>query len=109
MNWGRSARRFPLDFVFTHGKGGKPYSHQLVSLIFRKAAQKAGLQVTLYEASKHSFGTRMANDRGVSLDVLQAHFGHTNKKSTLIYTRLKPVEGMRRIMEIVPYKAKGDL
>jgi integrase len=94
-------RRFPLDFVFSH-HGGKPYSASYLHKIFGAAAKKAGLKVSLYEASKHSFGTRMVNEVGVSLDVLQAHFGHTNKKSTLIYSRLKPVEGMRKVFSLKP-------
>jgi integrase len=93
-------RRFPLDFVFTHGKEGRPYSAVLLHVIFKKAARAAGIEITLYEATKHSFGTRMVNEAGASLDVLQAHFGHTNKKSTLIYSRLKPVEGMRKVFEL---------
>jgi integrase len=92
-------RRFPLDFVFVHGSKRKPYTASTIGRVFRTAARAAGLTVTLYEASKHSFGTRMVND-GVSLDILQAHFGHTNRKSTLIYSRLKPVDGMRRVVSL---------
>jgi integrase len=98
-------RRFPLDFVFTHN--GKPYASKTLDKIFRRAMKKAELKVTLYEASKHSFGTRMVND-GVSLDLLQRHFGHTNKKSTMIYSRLKPVDGMRRVFELRAETRKNE-
>jgi hypothetical protein len=49
--------------------------------------------------TRRSFRTRM----GASLDLLQAHIGiriRSLQKSTLIYSRLKPVEEMRRVFEL---------
>jgi integrase len=97
-------RRFPLDFVFSIQRG-RPYSASYLHKIFRKAAEEAGIRVSLYEASKHSFGTRMVNE-GVSMELLRKHFGHTDAKSTSIYARLKPVEGMRRVFSLTHNQGK---
>jgi len=51
-------RRFPDDFVFTHGKDVKRhYSHNYLNQIFNSACQVLGVKIEPYEATKHSFGT----------------------------------------------------
>jgi integrase len=73
-------RRFPLDFVFTHGKQIKRcYSKTFLNKIFRLVCN----ETTLYEATKHSFGTEWRN-KGMSLDNLRAWFGHKSVKTTEI-------------------------
>jgi len=92
-------RRFPEDFVYTHGKGvRRHYSHNYLSKIFNTACQKLGLSVELYEATKHSFGTQRVND-GVPLELLQQWFGHTSAAMTKRYAKLKVVDAFRAIQD----------
>ena len=57
------------------------------------------LKITLYEATKHSFGTYMHNKLGVTLEILQKHFGHEKIESVLKYTKLQAVDTFREIQE----------
>jgi len=103
-------RRFPSDFVFSHGKKKQPYSADLLNRLFNKAVQKFNekleeggetirLEITLYEATKHSFGTYMHNKLGVTLEILQKHFGHVKIETVLKYTKLQAVDTFREIQE----------
>lgn len=98
-------RRFGECFVFTHGGTDKHYCHKTLCSLFNTALGKLNeiratqglmeIKLTLYEATKHSFGTNRYRE-GTSLDVLQAHFGHSDRATTLIYTQLDPVDAFRR-------------
>jgi integrase len=90
-------RRFPEQFVFTHGKG-RPYSPDFLNKLFRTATGELGIQITLYEATKHSFGTRYVND-GISRDLLKEWFGHTKIEMTERYSRIKVVDAFRQMLE----------
>ena len=90
-------RRFPEDFVFTHGNN-HPYSADLLNKLFRTATKQLELDITLYEATKHSFGTRYVND-GVSKDLLKEWFGHTKIEMTERYARVKVVDAFRQMLE----------
>ena len=90
-------RRFPEDFVFTHGNN-HPYSADLLNKLFRTATKQLGIDITLYEATKHSFGTRYVND-GVSKDLLKEWFGHTKVEMTERYARVKVVDAFRQMLE----------
>lgn len=92
-------RQFGEAFVFTHGKSLKrPYSHSYLNKIFRKAASQLGLEIELYEATKHSFGTHYINN-GVSRDLLKEWFGHQSMKSTEVYAKIKVIDAFRRIQD----------
>jgi integrase len=106
------SRRFPEDFVFTHGKGvRRHYSHNYLSKIFNAACRKVGLQIELYEATKHSFGTQQVNE-GVPMELLQQWFGHTSTAMTRRYAKLKVVDAFRAIQDrkkkVVELKAEGS-
>lgn len=100
------------QFVFTHGRGKKrPYSQDFLNKIFNETLDRFNeamrekvlgwidLNITLYEATKHSFGTHHYQE-GVSTDLLQKHFGHSKKESTFRYTKIDAVDGFRRILDI---------
>lgn len=90
-------RGFGEEFVFTHGKSIKrPYSHNYLNKIFRKAIGQLGLEIELYEATKHSFGTHYVNS-GISKDLLKEWFGHASIKSTEIYAKIRVVDAFRQI------------
>jgi integrase len=94
------AKRFPEDFVFLHGvEKRRPYSSDLLNKIFNAAVRELGLPtISLYEATKHSFGTQQVND-GVPLELLQKWFGHTKAEMTERYAKLKVVDAFRAIQE----------
>jgi integrase len=90
-------RRFGEEFVFTHGKSLKRhYSHNYLNKIFRQATSQLGLEIELYEATKHSFGTHYVNS-GISKDLLKEWFGHASIKSTEIYAKIKVVDAFRQM------------
>jgi integrase len=83
---------FPLDFVFQHGKTvRRKYSETFLNDLFRRAYDGDS---TLYESSKHSFGTEWRN-KGMSLDNLRAWFGHKSVKTTEIYSKCDPVNAFK--------------
>lgn len=108
-------KRFPLDFVFTHGKTLKrPYSKSFLQSLWEKALAeynrryKDRLKITLYEATKHSFGTEWVN-KGVSLELLQKWFGHTNVKTTEKYAKLQVAGAFKaKVTEILLDKKASD-
>ena len=90
--------RFPEDFVFTHAIIG-PYSQDLLNKLFREATRQLGIEIELYEATKHSFGTRYVNERWLSRDLLKEWFGHTKIEMTERYARIKVVDAFRQMLE----------
>jgi integrase len=106
---GRLARIRRLDeFVFTHGGAGKPYSADLLNRVYsdalaaynadmaRENPRWRPLDVTLYEATKHSFGTALYA-AGATLEALQRHFGHSKPEMTMRYARVDAVELFRKL------------
>ena len=88
---------FGEEFVFMHGKSvRRPYSHSYLNKIFRQATSQLGLEIELYEATKHSFGTHYVNN-GISKDLLKEWFGHASIKSTEVYAKIRIVDAFRQI------------
>jgi integrase len=76
-------------FVFT--RNGEPYCKRTHENIWRSAIKKAHKKygvpiVSMYQGTKHSFGMQRLN-AGFSSDLLQAVFGHADKKSTDRYAK----------------------
>uniref|UniRef100_A0A6H1Z8Z4 Putative site-specific tyrosine recombinase n=1 Tax=viral metagenome TaxID=1070528 RepID=A0A6H1Z8Z4_9ZZZZ len=93
-------RTFPLDFVFRHGKKLKRhYSKTYLNDIFKEASKKAGIDISLYEATKHSFGTSW-RQAGMPLEALQGWFGHKSIKTTEIYSKADVVETFKKVGRI---------
>jgi integrase len=97
---------FPPQFVFTHGKGKKPYSNDYLNKICTEALQKFNqkygtvLAMPLYEFTKHSFGTQFVNENPGKEMLLQEHFGHTRYDMTKKYAKMRIVDAFRE-MEVV--------
>ena len=103
-------------FVFT--KKGLPYVKRTHEKIWHtanlKAHEECGIpMVSMYPGTKHSFGMNRLNE-GYSKDLLQAVFGHTDKKSTEKYAKyitknlsgvmsgkVKPLHGANMVQEDV--------
>ncbi len=93
-------KSFPDQFVFLHGKQVKrPYSGCLLRSIFKTACESCGIEIGLYEATKHSFATNHYQ-AGVGMDLLRRWFGHSSAKMTERYTRVDVVGQMRKLTSI---------
>lgn len=93
-------RRFSGDFVFVHGKIKKRhYSPDFLNKIFNTAARKLGLDIELYEATKHSFGFYHLNKMGVSKEMLKEWYGHASVKTTDLYAKIQVVDAFREVQE----------
>lgn len=96
-------------FVFS--KKGLPYvkrTHEKIWLTANvKAHEKYGIPIiSMYPGTKHSFGMQRLN-AGFSKDILQAIFGHTDKRSTEKYAKYL-TESFSSVMsgKVIPYGAK---
>jgi integrase/recombinase XerC len=82
--------------LFPNPRTGRRWSHWALRENWIKAANKAGVEVGLYEGTKHSFATdaldRTGNERAV-----QEYLGHADPRSTRRYARLKE----ERLLEVV--------
>ena len=72
-------------FVFQHK--GEPITHNMASHVWRRAALKAGIQISCYEGTRHSVGSQAAN-AGVSIYKISAYLGHKDIASTKRYAKL---------------------
>lgn len=86
-------------WVFTYR--GKPLSIWLVSNYWRRAALKAGIKISCYEGTRHSFGSQKAIE-GHSLYHLQFTMGHKTLSSTQRYAKLSAEISQRVIEGICP-------
>lgn len=96
------------EYVFTHGKYTKrPYSSAFLNRLYRKALaafnarHETDLDVELYEATKHSFGTQMINTGTITAYDLKLWFGHTKIEQTEKYAKLNVVEVFRKQDNVV--------
>jgi integrase/recombinase XerD len=86
----------PKEYLFEGAKEGK-YSATSLRKIFDRALKGAGIQkkATLHTL-RHSFATHLL-ERGTDLRYIQALLGHSNSKTTEIYTHVttKGLAGIR--------------
>jgi integrase len=72
-------------YVFT--LNGIPLTGNQIYKAWMRSAAKAGININLYQGTKHSLGCQLLNS-GVREDVLQALFGHKDRKSTKRYAKM---------------------
>jgi integrase len=77
------------DLVFGHPHTGRPLDRSQVSKRFKRSLQRAGVREVRFHDLRHTFGTRMAA-AGVPLRTLQAWMGHSDIKTTMVYTHYAP-------------------
>ena len=76
------------DWIFEGQYKSEPYSTSSVQQIMRAAVEKAGLtKKATVHTLRHSFATHLLED-GTNLRYIQALLGHSNIKTTTIYTHL---------------------
>lgn len=77
--------RHPEAFVFINSRTAKPYSEDALFDIWDKARKAKGLDLTLYQATRHSFASNLLRD-GVDISIISKLLGHTDIRTSLIYT-----------------------
>jgi integrase len=82
--------------LFANPRTGRRWSHWALRENWLKAAKKAGVDVGLYEGTKHSFATA-ALDRTGNERAVQEYLGHRDVRSTRRYAMLKN----ERLLEVV--------
>jgi integrase len=83
------------DFVFT--KRGEPYTSKILYDIWRQARKKVDVPVvSLYQATKHSFGWNRI-EQGYSMEDVSLLMGHTSTKMTRRYAG----QTLKRMAEIL--------
>lgn len=80
-------------FVFTIK--GRPLTARMASSTWARAAKRAGISVSCYQGTKHSLGTELV-DRGVSLEIIAAIYGHKSTQTTKRYAKVSS----KRLKEI---------
>jgi len=86
-------RRDSLEPLFL-SRVRRPYSGQMVYLLFRSLAQALGFPNSFWHPHvlRHSIGVHLRN-MGISIDEIREHLGHDDINSTLVYARvLNPVK-----------------
>lgn len=79
--------RWPGDAVICRcpsSSVGQPLSENTVNAAWRRNTKKAGIEISLYQGTKHSGGSQAIN-AGVDLQVIQKMFGHKDPRTTLRY------------------------
>ena len=77
------------DLVFGHPHTGRPLDRSQVSKRFKRSLQRTGVREVRFHDLRHTFGTRMAA-AGVPIRTLQAWMGHSDIKTTMVYTHYAP-------------------
>ncbi len=92
------------DYVFT--VKGKPLRKEYVNLTWRRAATRAGITVSCYEGTRHSFVSQLLN-AGFSEALVREAVGHTSPKTIDRYKHIK-AESLRPLIDRVQTGCKGE-
>lgn len=92
----------PDHFVFQ--LEGKPITRDRAHSIWKKATGKAGIEITMYEGTRHSFASQAING-GCHERTIGIFMGHKDLSSTRRYAKLK-TDTLKRVWgEVVPIKS----
>jgi integrase len=78
--------RHLAGWVFTFR--GEPLTQWMASACWRRAANKAGVQINCYQGTRHSLASQAVN-RGVPLNIIGKFLGHKSAASTSRYAKLQ--------------------
>lgn len=95
-------RGFPDAILFEHPDHHKHYGEKTLNNIYNKARIETGINVTLYEAGRHSVATNAAI-AGVSPRIIKDYLGHADFRTTEKYIHM-PVTAQEAMF--VKYETK---
>jgi integrase/recombinase XerD len=75
------------DWLFEGQKPGEPLSSRTAQKVLEHACRKAGVRRLSFHALRHSFATHHL-DQGTDLRYIQVMLGHSNVRTTEIYTHV---------------------
>ncbi len=78
-------RHLISPFVFWKGKQGKPFSESWARKLWKRTALTLGINISLYQGTRHSSATEAADRVGV--DATQEFLHHTNRRMTERYVK----------------------
>lgn len=93
----KMSKGLPESFVFVNPNTQRPYSKTRLEDIFNFARRVTGIDICLYAASRHSVATNAAM-AGVDARVIRDYLGHSDVRTTEIYTHLD-VMAQKQIFE----------
>jgi integrase len=82
------SRKITSPYVFTDEQGC-PYSRHSVSMAFRRACKRAGIDNLRFNDLRHDFATFLVNN-GISLYQIQHALGHKDQRMSARYAHLLP-------------------
>ena len=98
-------RKEAENIVFLNRRGGK-MSRQMIFLIIKKQAVKAGIHKTVSPHTfRHSFATHLIR-RGADLRAVQEMLGHVSISTTEIYTHLNDTDLKNTILRFHPLNSR---
>lgn len=80
-------RHLTSPFVFWK-KNGHPFSESWARKLWRRVCNEMGVEIQLYQGTKHSSATELADREGV--DMAQEFLYHTNRATTKRYVKANP-------------------
>lgn len=80
-------RALHSKYVFLNPNTGRHYLPDSIQKIWKKAAKSVGMDITLYQATRHSVAS-MAATSGVSITIIKEVLGHTDIRTTQKYAHL---------------------
>jgi site-specific recombinase XerD len=86
----------PEDYLFITERGGK-FTTRALQLLFKRAAQKAGLPPYLsIHGCRHTYGTYLYQ-RTRDLRLVQDQLGHSSPAVTQVYSHITPEDRVRSV------------
>ena len=71
----------PGAFLFMNPRTGDPYSTAALKKVWKKVKLTAGVDLRLYDATRHSFASQLVN-KGVPLTRVSEYLGHSSTRMT---------------------------
>ncbi|RMG58192.1 MAG: site-specific integrase [Deltaproteobacteria bacterium] len=104
----KQENRFPESFVFQRNEKGEPFYDRALRKEWVRATTPLGLDIRLYDGTRHSFASQAVN-RGDSLNLVQKALGHTTASTTQRYAHVD-VSALKKLIEpgekVVPLEKK---
>jgi len=88
-------RHISSPFVFWKGRMGKPFSESWARKLWKRVSLTLGVDISLYQGTRHSSATEAVNRVGV--DQVQEFLHHTSRAMTKRYAQVN-VESKRRVL-----------